>query len=287
MKQYRETLTRGTTDFPLSVYTTKRESGFENTARLHWHPEIEIVYVYEGEAGVKIGEEQVRLSAGSLCFINSEEMHLIAPNSLPLYYKAIVFSAFLLDFPPEHYLSRTVVAPLLQGHLQFPHRVDLNQSTYASLKPVVEALFDERATKTTLLANLILLLGFFAERGLMVPDRKDIGEKTTEDIKNCLAYMAEHYAEKVTLKDLSRIAHVSPNYFCSFFKRYTGTTPFTHLTYVRIQKAAEMLSGGSDSVETVAAKCGFLNVSFFIKKFKEEKGTTPSQYRRKKQMPVR
>jgi len=286
MKQYRETLKRGTADFPLSVYTTKRDSGYENTTRLHWHPEVEIVYVYEGEAVVKIGEEQVCLGAGSLCFINPEELHLIAPNCLPLHYKAVVFSTFLLNFPPEHYLSKTVTLPLLQGQLQLPRRVDVNQPEYASLKPVAEALFDEGANKTTLFANLILLLGFFAECGLMVPAPKTVVQKTTEDIKNCLAYMAEHYAEKVTLEDLSRIAHVSPNYFCSFFKRYTGTTPFTHLTCVRIQKAAEMLAGGNDSVERIAAQCGFLNVSFFIKKFKEEKGTTPSQYRKLKQMPT-
>ena len=284
MKQYRETLKRGTADFPLSVYTTKRESGFENTTRLHWHPEIEIVYVYEGEAVVKIGEEQVHLSPGSLCFINPEELHQIAPGSLPLYYKAAVFSAFLLDFPPEHYLSKAVTIPLMQGDLQLPRRVDLKQPAYSSLKPVVNVLFAETTNKTTLLANLILLIGFFSERALMEPAPKTMVQKTTEDIKNCLAYMAEHYAEKVTLEELSRIAHVSPNYFCSFFKRYTGTTPFTHLTYVRIQKAAEMLSGGNDSVERVAAKCGFLNVSFFIKKFKEEKGATPSQYRKLKQM---
>lgn len=104
--------------------------------------------------------------------------------------------------------------------------------------------------------------------------------KKAEDIKMCIKYMEVNYTRKVTLTELADLVHMSPNYFCSYFKKQTGISLFTQLNYIRVKEAAKLLLKSDDSIVDVAESCGFENVSFFIRKFKEIQGCTPSVYRK-------
>ena len=50
----------------------------------------------------------------------------------------------------------------------------------------------------------------------------------------------------------------------------------------RIKKAAILLDDSSLSVSDIAINCGFDNISYFIRKFKEYQGITPKKYRSRK-----
>ena len=67
MKQYRENAKRGTENFPFAYY---KESYTNHMIRLHWHPEIELLYGIKGELAVTVAEEQHILKAGEILFIN-------------------------------------------------------------------------------------------------------------------------------------------------------------------------------------------------------------------------
>ena len=93
--------------------------------------------------------------------------------------------------------------------------------------------------------------------------------------------MQEHQRQKVTLAELADLVHMSPNYFCSYFKKYTGISPFTQLNFIRVKSAESMLLKSNQPILQIAEACGFENVSFFIRKFKEIIGCTPSAYRKR------
>ena len=67
---------------------------------------------------------------------------------------------------------------------------------------------------------------------------------------------------------------MSPTYFCRYFHQEMGKTPFAFLNEYRIKKAAILLDGSSLSVSDIAINCGFDNISYFIRKFKEYQGVT-------------
>ena len=67
-----------------------------------------------------------------------------------------------------------------------------------------------------------------------------------------------------------------------YFHQEMGKTPFAFLNEYRIKKAAILLDDSSLSVSDIAINCGFDNISYFIRKFKEYQGITPKKYRSRK-----
>ena len=49
----------------------------------------------------------------------------------------------------------------------------------------------------------------------------------------------------------------------------------------RIQFATELLKNPEIPIEKVAEMCGYASASYFIRQFKEQTGSTPSQFRKK------
>ena len=60
----------------------------------------------------------------------------------------------------------------------------------------------------------------------------------------------------------------------------TNKTAFEYLIDYRIEQASKKLISTDESVTTICLDCGFNNLSYFIKTFKERKGVSPSEYRK-------
>lgn len=90
-------------------------------------------------------------------------------------------------------------------------------------------------------------------------------------------YIHEHYAEDVTLADLSDKVYVSRNHLSIIFKNMTGETFNTYLTRVRIEKARELLLEGNALVYEVAERVGYKNVPYFSTLFKKMTGMNPTE----------
>ena len=98
--------------------------------------------------------------------------------------------------------------------------------------------------------------------------------------KLLLQYIHDHYSEKISVQDISAAAAVSESECLRCFHSIIHLTPNQYLRQYRIQKACERLRSTGDTVAAVAAACGFEDVSFFIKTFRQAMGTTPAVYRR-------
>lgn len=88
-------------------------------------------------------------------------------------------------------------------------------------------------------------------------------------------YIDAHFMEDLTLGDLARHAYLSPSYLSHAFREWTGSSPKQYILLSRIALARELLSSTDLSVAAVASRCGFGDVSNFIRSFKKETGTTP------------
>jgi AraC-like DNA-binding protein len=96
--------------------------------------------------------------------------------------------------------------------------------------------------------------------------------------KKVREYLDQHYDEEISLKQLARVAELSPYYLLRLFKKEVGVTPHIYLTYRRIIVAKRLLVAGH-SIAEVTYETGFVDQSHLTNRFKHIIGVTPGQYR--------
>ncbi len=94
------------------------------------------------------------------------------------------------------------------------------------------------------------------------------------DIKS---YIDNHIAEIGSVNDVATHFFYSREHMSRYFRRVFNIALTSYITARRIELAKLLLQKGG-SVTDVCYDCGFANVSFFIKVFREKTGTTPYRY---------
>lgn len=93
-------------------------------------------------------------------------------------------------------------------------------------------------------------------------------------------YIAEHVGEDLSLEILGEVAHLHPAYLSKTFKEETGKNLSAYITDVKMERAAELLSGTDRWVHEIMESVGYQKSQYFSKIFKEKYGVTPNEYRR-------
>ena len=90
-------------------------------------------------------------------------------------------------------------------------------------------------------------------------------------------FIDNHYAEKIDLDNISDEAYFSKFHFIRLFKNIYGKSPHQYLTYVRVEKAKDLLKTET-AVADVCYSVGFESISSFTGLFKRYAHKTPSNY---------
>lgn len=101
-------------------------------------------------------------------------------------------------------------------------------------------------------------------------------ESVITQIKN---YIDNHYSEPITLGDISEKYYINAAYLSRAFKKEIGINFNDYLRNQRLNKAAVFLASTDLKIYEIAGKIGFDNPNYFMKKFQEQYGMTPSRYR--------
>ncbi len=102
-------------------------------------------------------------------------------------------------------------------------------------------------------------------------------------IQRALRYVHTHYSEKITLKSISEMVYLSPDYFGKIFKKEIGVGFNKYLNDLRIERCRLLLRDPSVKFAKISLIVGFEDQSYFTKVFKKQTGMTPLQYRKKHQ----
>jgi len=94
-----------------------------------------------------------------------------------------------------------------------------------------------------------------------------------------LAYIDNHFHEKVSLHTVAEYCGIEATAFSHAFKNQNGYTFREFLQRHRIRKAAELLRHTNACVLEIACAVGFNDPSQFTRMFKRYVGTTPSEFR--------
>lgn len=107
--------------------------------------------------------------------------------------------------------------------------------------------------------------------------KKNSGHRGLKDVER---YIQDHYAENLTLRDLGKMYYINSSYLGQLFHKKYGISFKDYLNNCRINAAAEMLLKSDRKVADIAAEVGYKDIDYFVSKFIEINGCTPTKYRR-------
>ncbi len=98
-------------------------------------------------------------------------------------------------------------------------------------------------------------------------------------IEKACAYIRAHLAEDLSLERVCAAVFLSKSYLCQIFKCLLGCTFGEYVKQQRILRARTLLASTGQSIEEIAAACGFASPTYFATVFKSAVGMTPSAFR--------
>jgi len=107
--------------------------------------------------------------------------------------------------------------------------------------------------------------------------RKNVSRGVLLDVEK---EVREHFAENLTLKDLSKKYYVNSSYLGQIFRKKYGQSFKDYLSNYRINEAAQMLLRTDKKISVIAEEVGYHDTDYFISRFIEQKGCTPARYRK-------
>ena len=274
---YKEDKQHGTFDFPIEFYHVTPDHSRYNMP-YHWHTEYEIIRILKGELLLFIDGEKVLANQGDIIFLHDCVFHGGTPNDC--IYECIVFDMRLLL--NKNNICTKQIQDIINHKKLIMNKLPNNND---KLNSCCNYLFESMKSKKTgyefiTQGSLYHILGIIFEKELY-NTQKIVTKKSKERIlqfKNVISLIESEYANPLTLDNLSKACCMTPKYFCRFFFEMTNKTPIEYLNYYRIESACEKLLTTDFPITEVALKCGFNDVSYFIKTFKKYKGLTPKQY---------
>lgn len=93
-----------------------------------------------------------------------------------------------------------------------------------------------------------------------------------------IEYIHVNFSRDISLDEISAYFNMTPAYFSTVFKYYTGYNFKDFLNSYRVKVSKELLQNSNIKINEVAEKVGCNNVNTFIRIFKKYEGMSPGQY---------
>lgn len=246
---------------------------------VHTHQNYELLYVREGGVMLTIRGREHPVQAGSLVFLNQFDEH--ATRMI-----ADVYRRYYLLIPPTQlraFHNDVLLLSVFRFHGEnFPYVLDTGAAKprfdayFALLRDASErggAYMDERVEA---LMTLIL-----ADAHALRPDMFSPGEELSLlPMQQILDGLDREFAQPFSLRALAERYHVSAGCLSAHFKKRVGVSPMQYVVLSRLNHAKVLLSQTERSVTEIAAQCGYGDASNFVRRFRQQMGVTPLQYRK-------
>ncbi len=275
--------------FPFQYYTAEqgRLGRPEIFVPYHWHDDVEILRVEKGKLQILVDGRELTGERDDIFFFNSGQIHQIQADGYENDYYSFVFSMKSLNFRENDYTQTTILDPI-GDQRWFPQKIGRNERGHGELLQLLEELRrlwrdQPMAYQLLIKAELYRMLALLEQNQQFVVRSQLQREHSTTALrlKEVLRYVAEHYQEHISLEQAAEIIHMSPKYFSNYFSETFHVSFVQYLNRYRIEQACILLQTTPLSVMEVGFQVGYGNFSYFIRRFREFYGCTPTDYRKK------
>jgi AraC-like DNA-binding protein len=260
----------------------------------HYHDEMELTYIIEGECLLLIGDKLEQVGSGTLVMVGANVLHMFKFDTYT--YRDILkkegktalnTKLLTLHFNPEILGDRFLAVPennrlstLFKEALKGLYIYDCcRETTVALMRRLMEAPNYEHLL---LLMQMLTTIAVSDERAFITspPDKEAYNKSDEKRLTKIYLYTLNNFSRVIKLKEIAGIVYMVPHAFCRYFKLRTGKSYFTFLLEIRINHACKLLKEHDYSIVVVCYESGFTNLSNFNRHFKLITGKTPLEYRK-------
>jgi len=251
---------------------------------IHFHADIEVVYVLSGSIILKNGYYTHTLKQDDVFILNDTELHSFESTDednmvLLLHLDISYFAEYYEDFRNCFFVTDTDTQDEnLEVLRQFIARIamEILRKGKNFEQNVIENAHN-------LISGLISDFQYFAmEDGKLINETERKGNKIlAERLRRITDYMYENYTERLPLSDIAKREHLSLFYLSHLIKQATGMSFQELLSFIRVEESEKLLLGTNKKIGMIAEECGFSAIRYYIKHFQIWFGMHPAEYRKK------
>ena len=241
----------------------------------------EIWYLISGDVRYFVENQIYEVEPGDIIITNPSEIHKPTFKSDKTYERITVCldPTFFSQFSTEAFDLLSCFYDRKNGE---GNKITLSEEENAEVRRIFSEIEREYASSETssevrinaLMLELLVLLNK-AARGSDKREQVDLGGL----VREIISYVERNLDGELSLSALERAFFLSAEHLCRSFKNETGITLHGFIVKKRMATAQLLLASGESVTET-AERCGFSDLSNFIRSFKKHVGMTPSEYKK-------
>lgn len=273
---------------PYEAFTDMSRDG-RKSVEPHWHYYTEIIYLLSGSALVTTDNHKYQVSAGELVLFFPRAVHSIElSGSEELVYYVLKFDINRLNvtnsYTPKLSSVFSAAKDTVSGY--FP----LYRISHLELSQLIGDCVREMKNReygydlilhSRISSLLVLLLRVWRSCGFNI-DKISSEKSDDESIYTITEYIDEHSGELINIQNLAKMCNMSYSYFAREFKRLYGRSCKEYIEFIKTCKVENMLMFTDFDLNYISQETGFSDSSHLIKIFKRQKGITPKQFKKQK-----
>lgn len=251
---------------------------------LHYHEEFELNFIENGKGAKRVIGDHIEE-------IDDLELVLVGPNlhhgwfthklkGQQLHEITIQFHRDLFDDKFLHRNQMNVIRKMFEKSLK---GILFSRETTKAIMPRLLALTEKHGFDSVL-ELLSVLHDLSTSRNIRTLSNAASNNIETiscnsRRINAVMEYLNKNFQKDISLSEVAKLTAMSEVAFSRFFKLRTGKTFIDTLNELRLGHASRMLIDTTQSINEIAYRCGFNNMSNFNRIFKKKKKCTPKEFR--------
>ncbi|MDY5930798.1 MAG: AraC family transcriptional regulator [Candidatus Ornithospirochaeta sp.] len=246
---------------------------------LHFENLYQILIVLRGHIVYTVEENSYDMAERSIVVLNTMENHFLKVLEYP-------YERVIIRLDPSYFFDE-VKAPELMGlFIQrskgFRHKLDVSDEAWEVIHECISSIEKEYNSQKSL-SELIVgaeirKLFVHIHRGMKIED--NLPSSIVSTVGRAMNYMNMHFKEKLRVEEIANIAMVSKDHLSHIFSKTTGKSIKQYLIDLRINHAKFLLSETEKSISEIAEDCGYEDMNFFSRQFRNEEEISPSEFRK-------
>ena len=270
--------------FPYNIIDVEHNEDFP----MHGHEYSELNIVLSGSAIHVTDYEDYQIEEGDVFVINGDHQHgFVQCENLRL---------AIIQFAPEELESHLNELNQLMGYhglfyiearspqtMTYRQRFRLQPSELTECKKIFKRLFEEFEEQNPgykpvirgMFVQLVCYLSRYYEKVNINEDRFAVS------MANVVSHICKNFRTAIRIEDLAEIAGLSVSQMQRRFRLIYNTTPVKMMNHLRTEEAIRLLEETEMDLNEIAEQIGYSAASFFSTQFKQLRGMTPREHRKR------